>query len=230
MIRHLAAAVSLVVLAGCSAGPTGDAPNLTATLSTPVDAELSWRVADKAAAGQVVEYSNAENGPYTILEFLPLSRTTYKHEDLIPQTKFFYRVRPYYGTASPSVELTLPPGEFEESKEFQEWLLPSTRPGPPAHASVRDARGAPTDFTVTMVNPNGVKLTWTDHTTDEEGFLVEIKPDGAPGFSLAAMVDPNVNTYGLVTQPTEKKATYRVRPYRFGEPTTIAALTTGGNL
>ncbi|WP_269086668.1 hypothetical protein [Actinosynnema sp. ALI-1.44] len=40
MIRQLVA-VSLVVLAGCSAGPAGDAPNLTATLVAPVDVDLA---------------------------------------------------------------------------------------------------------------------------------------------------------------------------------------------
>ncbi|SMD17878.1 fibronectin type III domain-containing protein [Kibdelosporangium aridum] len=227
MIKQLTA-VSLVVLAGCSAGPTGDAPNLTATLKTPVNVELTWKITDQAAAGQVVEYSNEEKGEYTILDFLPLTRTTYQHTDLIPQTKFFYRVRPYYGTASTPVELTLPPGDLVES-ESEEWLQPSTRPGPPARASVRDVQGAPTDFTVTMMHANGVKLAWTDQTTDEQGFLIELKADGAADFANVAMVDPNVNTFGLITQPQEKKATYRVRPYKFGEPTNIAQQTTGSS-
>ncbi|MCE7002694.1 fibronectin type III domain-containing protein [Kibdelosporangium philippinense] len=225
MIKKLVV-VSLVVLAGCSASPTGDAPNLTATLRTPITIDLAWKAPDTAAAGQVVEYANEEKGEYTILDFLPLTQTTYQHKDLIPQTKFFYRVRPYYGTASPEIALILPPGDITGT-ESEEGMQASTRPGPPARATTRDAQGAPTDFTVTMLHANGVKLTWTDHTTDEDGFLVELKADGKPDFVNVAMADPNVNTFGLITQPDEKKATYRVRPYKFGAPTNIAKQTTG---
>nr|WP_157529224.1 fibronectin type III domain-containing protein [Kibdelosporangium sp. MJ126-NF4]CTQ89248.1 hypothetical protein [Kibdelosporangium sp. MJ126-NF4] len=175
--------VSLVALAGCSAGPTGDARNLTATLTTPVNVDLVWHVTDGTAAGQVIEYANEERGQYTILDFLPSTQTAYQHTDLIPQTKFFYRVRPYYGT--------------------------------------------PTDPTVTGVDADGVRLTWTDRSIDEEGFIVEVKAEGARDFTMAAMVDPNVNTYELRTRPEEREATYRIRPYVFGASTNIARQTTG---
>src|SRR4051794_3440384 len=106
--------VTLVVLAGCSAGTTG-ADNLTATLTTPTDITLSWHPADPGAAGQIVEYTNEPDTNYTILGFIPANQTTYKHPDLIPQTAFYYRIRPYYGTASAPVEVNLPPGGVDES-------------------------------------------------------------------------------------------------------------------
>jgi hypothetical protein len=229
VIRHLMA-LSLVVLAGCAAGPTGGDPNLKATLVSPTDIELVWRLTDPAAAGQIVEYANEENGQYTILGYLPPTQTTYKHPDLIPQTPFYYRVRPYYGTASSSMDVTLPPGEYDDTKpDDEEWVKPKTLPGGPAdRVTVRDAGNAPTDFTVTVVHANGVKLTWTDRTNDEEGFLLEVKADGAADFAVAGVLDPDVNSFGMITLPNEKKATYRVRPYRFGQPTNVAGQTTGG--
>ncbi|MBP2325233.1 hypothetical protein JOF56_005618 [Kibdelosporangium banguiense] len=231
MIRRLAA-VPLVVLAGCSAGPADDAPpppNLTATLTTPTNIDLAWHATDPAAAGQVVEYATEPNGTYTILGYLPPAGTKYRHPDLIPQTPFYYRIRPYYGTASAPVELTLPPGEFEENpNEDEDWVKPKTLPGGPADKTVvKDAKGTPANFTVTIVHANGVKFTWEDRTSDEEGFLLEIKPDGAPDFVVSGVLDPDVNAFGMVTLPNEKKATYRVRPYRFGEPTNTAHQTTG---
>jgi hypothetical protein len=222
------AAVSLVVLAGCSAGPTGDAPTLTATLTTPTNIDLTWRVVDPAAAGQVVEYATEPNGTYTILGYLPPASTSYRHPDLIPQTPFYYRIRPYYGFPSAPVEVTLPPGEFEENPDDSEdWAKPKTLPGPAGSALVRDASGAPANFTVTMVHANGVKFTWADRTRDEEGFLLEVKPSGAPDFAVSGVLDPDVNAFGMITLPNEKKATYRVRPHRFGESTNIAHQTTG---
>ncbi|WP_083752937.1 fibronectin type III domain-containing protein [Actinosynnema sp. ALI-1.44] len=131
----------------------------------------------------MVEYANEENGPYTILDFLPVTTTSYQHTDLIPRTKFFYRVRPYYGAASP-----------------------------PSSA---------------VATADSVTLTWNDKSTDEEGFIVEIKAEGAPDFTMAAMVDPNVTTYELSVRPEEGKGTYRIRPYVFGASTNIANQTTG---
>jgi hypothetical protein len=227
------AAVSLVVLAGCSAGPTGDAPNLTApnliaTLTMPTNIDLAWHVVDPAAAGQVIEYATEPNGTYTILAHLPPTSTSYRHPDLIPQTPFYYRVRPYYGTASAPVDFTLPPGEFVESgTDPEEWVKPKTLPGPAGTALVRDASGAPANFTVTMMHANGVKFTWEDRTRDEEGFLLEIKPSDAPDFAVSGILDPDVNAFGMITLPNEKKATYRIRPFRFGESTNIAHQTTG---
>lgn len=223
----LFAAVSLVVLAGCSAGPTGDAPSLTATLTTPTNIDLTWRVLDPAAAGQVVEYATEPNGTYTILGYLPPASTSYRHPDLIPQTPFYYRIRPYYGFPSTPVELTLPPGELVEGSDPEDWVKAKTLPGPAGTASVRDASGAPGNFTVTMVHANGVKFTWEDRTRDEEGFLLEIKASDAADFAVSGVLDPNINAFGMVTLPNEKKATYRVRPFRFGESTNIAHQTTG---
>jgi hypothetical protein len=226
-VIRLAAAVSLVLLAGCSAGATSDAPTLTATLTTPTNIDLAWRALDPAAAGQVVEYATEPNGTYTILGYLPPTETKYRHPDLIPQTRFYYRIRPYYGTASAPVDLTLPPGDHEENRnDDEDWVKPKTLPGR-FSGLVRDASGAPGNFTVTMVHANGVKFTWEDRTSDEEGFLLEIKPGGAPDFAVSGVLDADVNAFGMVTLPNEKKATYRVRPFRFGESTNIAHQTTG---
>jgi hypothetical protein len=41
------------------------------------------------------------------------------------------------------------------------------------------------------------------------------------------VLDPDVNQYGLVTLPTEKRASYRVRAYFSGAPSNLAKQTTG---
>ncbi|MCE7001916.1 fibronectin type III domain-containing protein [Kibdelosporangium philippinense] len=237
MIRWIGL-VSLVVLAGCSAGPTGDAPvadvknaaTLRATLASPTDIDLVWTITDPAASGQVVEYSNEENGQYTILAYLPPTSTTFRHPDLIPQTPFYYRIRTFHGPASSTVDTALPPGASgTEPQGDEEWMRATTLPGGPVRqGSVRDPGNAPTDFTATVVQTNGLAFKWTDNTSDEEGFLLEVKPDGAPDFTVATSVDVNVNSFGMIPTDDERKATYRVRPYRFGPPTNTAHQTTGG--
>ncbi|TCO55060.1 fibronectin type III domain-containing protein [Actinocrispum wychmicini] len=218
----------LVVLAGCSAGTTG--PQLTATLTAPTDITLTWRPTDPAAAGQIVEYTNEAGSPYTILAFVPPDLATYRHPDLIPQTPFYYRIRPYYGTASTPVNVTLPPGDVDQStSDNGDWARPATIPGgPPAVAGVRDPRSAPTALTPTIVNPNGIHFTWTDNSTDEEGFFLEVRTPGETLFRVAAVLDPNVTSFGLTTLESEKQAAYQVRPIRYGPPTNVAHQTTGG--
>jgi len=221
--------VSLVVLAGCSAGTTS-AVNLTATLTSPVDISLAWHPTDPDAAGQIVEYTNEPDTDYTILEFVPAAQATYKHPALVPQTAFYYRVRPYYGTASASVEVSLPPGEVDQSKpDDGEWARPKTIPAaaPVTTYPVLQPNSAPVELTPTIVNPNGITFTWTDRSSDEEGFYLEVKADGHPDYEVAAVLDPNVNFFGLTTLPDEKKASYRVRPFKYGRPTNVAHQTTG---
>jgi hypothetical protein len=227
VIKHLIA-VSLVVLAGCSAGTTGT-DNLTATLVSPTDITLAWHPTDPGAAGQIVEYASEPQGAYTILGFFPPGLSTYKHQNLIPQTPFYYRVRPYYGTASAPVEVDLPPGDFDESTpDDGEWARPKTIPGgTDAKVPVGHPDSAPAGLTPTVVNPNAVKFTWSDRTSDEEGFFIEVKAAGAADFSVVAALDPDVNSVGLTTLPEEKKAAYRVRPFRYGRPTNVAHQTTG---
>jgi hypothetical protein len=225
VIRVLVA--SLVVLAGCSAGTTG-AENLTATLVSPTDITLTWHPTDDGAAGQVVEYTNEPQSNYTILGFVPPAQTTYKHPDLIPRTPFYYRIRPYFGTASAPVEVSLPPGDIDQSKpDDGEWARPKTIPGYATKVTVRQPGSAPTELTPTIVNPNGIRFTWTDHSNDEEGFYLEVKADGSADFQVAAVIDPDVNSFGLTTLPNEKKAAYRVRPFKYGASTNVAHQTTG---
>ena len=87
--------------------------------------------------------------------------------------------------------------------------------------------GTPTDLSATIMNDNGVRLTWVDHARDEDGYLMEIKAAGADDFQVVQVMDPRVNSCGVATLPDEKQATYRVRAFYYGGPSTIASATTG---
>lgn len=117
MKRILSALLLLTVLGGCASTaaatrPAGPAPvvQLTATLVSPTNVTLSWHNSGPPPAGRVVEYATAPNGPFTPLGFLPPTQTTFKHDNLMPTTTFYYRVRPFYGPASNTVDVSLPPG------------------------------------------------------------------------------------------------------------------------
>lgn len=190
MFAKSALVVALALLAGCStAAPQ---PGFTATLVSPTDIELAWPDDDPAAAGTMVEYATDPAGPWTTLQFLPAHRSSYRHPDLIPETPFYYRVRPFYGPVSPEV-LVGQPGAF--------------------HASVSADRT--------------VKFTWTDQTTDEDGFLVEIRRPGAPGFEPIEVSDPDTTSCVLSLLDGEQGSAYRLRTLHYGPVSPVAHQTTG---
>jgi hypothetical protein len=225
-------------LAGCSAAPPrapGPGPDdrLRATLVSPTDIRLDWKDDEPAAAGRIVEFATEPDGQYTILQFLPPHQTTYTHPDLMPETTFYYRVRPYFGPASHPVEVTLPAGPpGGPDDEDQDWAAPRTvRTGPVATQPIRTSSpapaAAPTDLRTTVVHGSGISFTWTDHASDEEGYLLEVKPAGRADYQVTAVLDPDINSVGLVTLPEEKTASFRVRAFYYGAPTNIASQTTG---
>ncbi|WP_020671807.1 fibronectin type III domain-containing protein [Amycolatopsis nigrescens] len=228
---RLATALLALVLAGCSAAPV-PAERLSSTLVSPVDIELHWQGDDPGAAGRVVEFATEPQGDYTVLEYLPTARTTFRHPDLIPETTFYHRIRAYYGPVSNTVEVVLPPGEFteEDQRNDHEWAPPKVIPGGTAakHA-VRsaDPAAAPAGLTATVMHANGIRFGWADNAGDEDGYLLESRPAGGGEFGVTAVLDPDVNSFGLITLPNEKRAEYRVRAYYYGPSSNVVHHRTG---
>ncbi len=183
-----------------------------------MDIELQWK-ADPAAAdaGQVIEFATEAAGPWTILGFLPGDQQSYQHPDLIPDTAFYYRVRPLLGAASEPVHVRLAAAGFDEpvADADQSWADPRTVDSPPAV------------LTATPKGRDAVLFTWTDNTVGEDGQLLEVRPDGAPEWTVAMALDPDVNSVGLMTLATERRASFRVRAFTYGESSGVAHRTTG---
>lgn len=217
-MRAAAAGVLVLALAGCAAPGF----ELSAELVTPTDIALSWRGGPEDAAANVVEFATEPSGRYTILEFLPPHRTSFEHPDLMPETPFYYRVRPVRGPASAPVEVRMTTAPATPPADG--WSTPRTEPDERAHP---DGLGAPANLTASVVAADGVRFEWTDNAATEDGYLLESRPAGAREFRVVAVLDPDVNAFGLVTLPGERSASYRVRAYRFGTPSTVAHRTTG---
>jgi hypothetical protein len=198
---------------------------LSAALVSPTDIELEWRAHDPDAAGRVVEFATERQGPYTPLEFLTPQKTSYTHPDLMPNTPFYYRLRAFYGPASEPIKVALPKGSFDEKtqRSDHDWTAPTTAPGrPTATASIAEDAAAPTGLSAVIMHANGIRFQWTDRATDEEGQLLEVKPADSSEFKVVAVLDPDVNSFGLVTLPHEKQAWYRVRAFAYGPPSKVA--------
>ena len=227
--------------AGCSAStpPTASSTNatihLTATKLSPTDIQVSWKDPAPNAAGHIVEWTTDPAGQFVILAFLPPDVTSFTHPDLMSDMPCHYRVRPYFGLASSPVELTtgkdLPNEEIKVDDET--WANPKTISTGEAtarksiHNPSTAAEAAPTDLKARLIRPTGIQFTWVDHAADEEGYLLEVKPDAMPQFQVCALVESNINSYGYGLVPPETKVSFRVRAFYFGQPSNLVSEKTG---
>ncbi|MDH6220975.1 hypothetical protein M2283_008317 [Streptomyces pseudovenezuelae] len=229
LTRVAVPAALILALSACSAPQQAEAERpLRAALTTPTDVDLKWRDERAAVAGHVLEFATAARGPYTVLQYLDRQVTTYRHPDLMPRTTFYYRLRTYRGPASRPVHVDLPAGGWtaEEENADHDWLPARTLPG---HQGARHAlpAGAPTDLRAVVKDANGILFTWTDNSADEDGFLLEIRRQSGAAYEPLAVLDPDINSTGLVTLPEEKHASYRIRAFTLGERSNVVHLTTG---
>ncbi len=246
--RCLAVALIAGILTGCSRQEPSTSASahqsiaFTATLLTPIDIKLTWKDPAPNVAGHIVEYATEPQGEFTTLGFFPPDQETFTHPNLMPETNWYYRVRPYYGPASNPVEVALPAtlSDKEYARRYARpedyrWAPPHTIPEGVATAklSIRSAesaaKAAPTDLKATLVpsTVSGFQLTWSGHASDEDGYLLEMKPSQDAEFAVRALLDRGTNAFGYAFEPPQRRATLRVRAFYYGPPSNLAHATTG---
>jgi hypothetical protein len=238
---NLAVLLLVTGLAGSSPGlhgaPSSDESiHLTATLVPPDEVALEWKDPTPNAAGHIVEFTTGGDPDYITLRFLPPSETKFTHARLAPTTTYYYRVRPIYGPASIPIEVTLPKelsdadyaAKFALPEDYS-WASPQTiaPKSKVAMYSIRTAQtadqGAPTDLKASLVKTtvSGFTLTWTDHVSDADGYVLETRPEGAAAFTVCAVMDPHVNSFGYAFSPPARSAHFRVRAFYYGKPSNV---------
>lgn len=75
--------------------------------------------------------------------------------------------------------------------------------------------------------PDGIRFTWTDTSSDEDGFLLEARKENGTRYEPVAVLDPDVTGTTLATLPGDEHATFRVRAFVLGERSNVVRLTTG---
>jgi hypothetical protein len=217
-------------------------PRVRARLVSPADVVVDWKDARGAAAGYVVEYVNQPTDQWVILGFFPPAEKTFKHARLAPGTPYQYRVRAFFGPVSPTVAVTVAEGlsdkAYAESYALPEdysWAPPRTIA--PAGGAIHEKRSirspitaasaAPTELRAETITStaSGFKLTWSDRSSDEEGFLLE-RVDDPLSFVVCAALGPDVNSFGWALEPPARKGSFRLRAYYFGPASNIAGITT----
>jgi hypothetical protein len=219
--------------ASAGPGPFAAPTELTATLTTPLDIELRWKDNATHEGGYFVEGYYVGHAPtsqeFVIIESVPPDTTSYRHTKLLPETRFIYRVRPFFGRASNAAEIVTgkegPP---------QVTVPEPTRAAPAAgavRASLRsvetEALAAPTDFRATLLPPTGVKLEWKDHAGNEDEYLIEVRSPDGEGFKPSTFEPADTTSWVSYNFDPESRFAFRVRAFVYGEPSNVVELTTG---
>ena len=170
----------------CSpAAPT----NLTATTTITDHINLHWMDNSSNETGFQVEWSPDGSTSWTFLTMVGQNVQDYPDSGLSCGTDRYYRVKAY-NTGGSSGYANVAHG--------------STLPCKPA---------APTDLVVIATSQTWVSLSWTSHSSDEEGFKIERSPDGQTAWQVVGSVGAGVTAYTDPGLTPGKDYYYRVYAY-----------------
>jgi hypothetical protein len=225
----------LLALSGCAAPRSETSPRvfaapraLTATLAGPLAIDLKWEDHASDAGGYVVEYTTGPEDEFIILDAVPRDATSFRHADLVPEQRFVYRVRPFFGPASGTVQVVTGPAPAADATDAPQ---DEAKPGPSGSVSLRagtaSVDAAPADLMAHLAAPTRVDLKWRDRARDEDGFLVETSTALDGPYKASAFVDPDVTSASVSGLPPETKCYFRVRAFVYGPASNLAERTTG---
>ncbi|MFJ8632208.1 hypothetical protein [Streptomyces sp. NPDC093568] len=103
---------------------------------------------------------------------------------------------------------------------------PDLMPHTTFHYRLTSYRG-PTARPHLTERPDGIRLTWTDDSSAEDGYLLEIRKKGGKAYDPVAVLGPDTEATDFVPLPEERHAAYRVRAFVLGERSNVVRLTTG---
>ena len=178
--------------------------------SAPVRARVAWTTSTSAsidwdntaleATGFEVERAPDEGGPFARVGATDGNTVSYVDTGLTPNTRYYYRVRALGANGASdysNVAWTVTPAE----------QVPT-----------------PGDFQVVMATATSLDLRWTDNASDETGYELERRLQGAASYTVIAVRD--ANTVSFNDQPLNPNTgyDYRVRAVRSGVYSNYASL------
>jgi hypothetical protein len=154
---------------GAGQGPLAAPADLRGYPASTTVVHLQWDDMSTAETGFHVERKDGETWPQ--IATLEAGAQSYSNTGLSAGTTYTYRVRAYNGT-----------GNSPYSNEFT--VATPASSGIPA---------APTNLAVVSVTTSTVALSWTDNSSNENGFIIEILSGGT--WSEAGLVPANTTTF-----------------------------------
>jgi hypothetical protein len=206
------------------ASPSG----LVARLADHSNIDLWWKYTATAPGGAWVEFTTPGDD-FVKLDAVWPDVTTYHHPDVAPETRFVYRIHPFFGKPSKVVNVTT--GHAAKPTEEEGPLNESAKTNSTnAQKSIRAVstfdEAAPGNVSVTLSQPTSAVLRWEDRASDEDGYLVEVSADPEKDFKICALLPPNTTSFRKVELPAEMKCYFRVRAFFYGECSNTASVST----
>jgi YD repeat-containing protein len=173
---------------GVSEDPPAAPGSLNGSAVSSTEINLTWTDNSNNETGFKVERSTDSGSTFTEIASPGANVTSYNNTGLSPSTTYTYRVYAYnsYGKSGYSNEAdvtTSPPGS------------------PPS---------APTGLGGTAVSSSQIDLTWSDNSSNEDGFKVERSTDSGSTFSEITSLGANVTSYSNTGLTASTIYTYRV--------------------
>jgi len=149
---------------------------------------LTWKDNSNDETGFIVERKIGADGTWTEISTLKANTTSYTLSGLNAYTQYFFRIKAYsykYNSNSYSNEVEVSTG------------IPKS----------------PSNLELIAESSSRIKLTWTDNSTNEQGFTVERMGGDSPNYKVVANVDADVTTYTDTGLKPGTRYYYRVKAY-----------------
>ncbi|MBT0651429.1 fibronectin type III domain-containing protein [Geomobilimonas luticola] len=169
-----------------AAAPTAPM-NLTATVASSKQINLTWQDHATNEASYYVERAPAPAGPWKVIATLSTNVTSYPHSDLTQNTTYYYRVRCKAGNSYSG------------------------------YSNIANAKTAtlapPTTLSATVVSATKIDLAWADNTPYEANYFIERATSSGGPYKQVGSVGTNVTTYSNTRLTDGTFYHYRVRAY-----------------
>lgn len=223
-VRPLLASICAALLVGACGGSGDDNPvdpgsrapaapdGLTATAASTSRIDLAWADHASDEDGFRIELAPGGTTAFTEIGTVAAGATTFASTDLIAATAYSYRIRAYNAVGSSAYSNT---------------ATATTK----SQASPPTAPPAPSGLVATAASASQIDLSWTDNSTDEDGFRIEQAPGGSSTFTEIGTVAADATVFQGTGLNAGTPYSYRVRAYNAVGPSAysnIATTTTQG--
>lgn len=169
--------------------PPNTPSGLTATTVSNKRIDIAWADNANDELGFIIERKTGSGGVYSVIDTINANATTFINNNLVGGKQYFFRVRAYNtGGAS----------------DYSNETNATTQPDVPA---------APTGLTATAASSARIDLAWSDNSSNEDGFRIEIKIGTFGTYSEIDVVTANVTSYASTGLEASIPYFYRVRAF-----------------